>query len=537
MKNIHLVTIILVLLLSVVVYVFATGADVTKLARQYSLLGAAGCDTSFFNISPPPGQTFSAGCLEGNTQLYGTDNRYSIYRMPTYINNATYIKTSNSEIMHDQNLSWSITLNKPATVYIMSRHIPGVSAPDWIADDYQRRTDDAMNNIDQYLSRKNSSNLIGEYDIYSKEYPATNVTFFGAGDTTTPAYSMYVVALQPFDSNPDGDGGSTNPTPTPRPGTTNPPNPTNPPNTTAPPTTTSPPVSGDFPCGKFPNANPGCINVSYQSWFDNVAASETTMNVNYTPRLLHQHYDCAVPAARANGQYIKRGQKVVCQFTKYNSIIPSLGSNKGWYRTQNVGDTFEQFTMNLPACQSGKYQGKTCISENVHTIRDSDFSKATEMRLTPNAEFVGMGGQRHYLSTNWQTGIGYRSTSEVTARYWIGECGEYQRTILPNIDKYLKGNEAIPIVKGTITIPFETNGGCGSVHKTFAFLDPNQHVVNAGTQTGTTLMETNNQFKGNLTWDTTKTSNGVHNVLFINMEGKTNYVSASGVAIKFNVQN
>lgn len=296
-------------------------------------------------------------------------------------------------------------------------------------------------------------------------------------------------------------------------------------------------VSGDFPCGKYPNANAGCMNVSYQSWFDNVAATDETMSVNYTPRLLHQHYECAIPSARENGQYLRRGMKFVCSFVRYNSIIPYSSSNSAWYRTQNQGDTYEQFTLNMPPCQGSKYEGKQCVTENIHTVRDSDMSQATEIRSTPNAEFVGMGGQRHFLSTNWQTAIGYRSTSELTARYWIGECGEYQRTIMKSSDKFFRGNEAIPTVSGTVSVPFETNGGCGDRFKTFVFLDPSQHVRVAGTQTGTTLMEVNAHFNGNFNWDTTKTTNGVHTVLFINMEGKSNYVSASGVALKFNVQN
>jgi hypothetical protein len=164
-------------------------------------------------------------------------------------------------------------------------------------------------------------------------------------------------------------------------------------------------------------------------------------------------------------------------------------------------------------------------------------SSNTEMRLTPNANFTGMGGQRHFLSTNWQTGIGYRSSSELTARYWIGECQNYQRVIMRNSDKYMKGSEPIATVNGTITIPFTTNGGCGTQFKTYVFLDPSQHVRVAGTQTGRTIMETNGHFDGNLTFDTRTTSNGIHTLLFINEEGKSNYVSASGVAIKINIQN
>jgi hypothetical protein len=306
---------------------------------------------------------------------------------------------------------------------------------------------------------------------------------------------------------------------------------------TSTPQPTQPPVLGDFPCGKFPNASAGCMPVSYQSWFDNVPASSETMNVNYTPRLLHHHYECNVPAARANGQYLKQGMKIACQFVRYNSVIPFTAGNSGWYRSQSIGSTYEQFNMNLAPCQSNKYEGKECKSENVHTVRQSDMDKSTEIRYTPNADFVGLDNQRHFLSSNWQTAIGYRSSSEFTTRYWLGTCGTYQRVILKQVDKYMKGNEPIPTVKGTITIPFETNGGCGSQFKTFVFMDPSQHVTVAGAQTGTTLMETNSHFNGNLTWDTTKASNGLHSLLFINMEGTSKYVSASGVAVKYIVQN
>jgi 3-phytase len=337
----------------------------------------------------------------------------------------------------------------------------------------------------------------------------------------------YVIWFQNYSTAIPTAGNS--PTSTIRPSITN-----TPPVTTTP---TQPPVSGDFPCGKFPNASAGCMPVSYQSWFDNVPASSETMSVNYTPRLLHHHYECNVPAARANGQYLRKGMKIVCQFVRYNSVIPFTSSNSGWYRSQNQGSTYEQFNMNLSPCQSSKYLGKECKSENIHTVRDSDMSSATEIRYTPNANFVGLDNERHFLSSNWQTGIGYRSSSEFTTRYWLGTCGTYQRVILKQVDKYMKGSEPIPTVSGTITIPFETNGGCGSQFKTFVFMDPSQHVTVAGAQTGATLLETNSHFSGNLTWDTTKASNGLHSLLFINMEGTSKYVSASGVAVKYIVQN
>ncbi len=506
--------IVVVLVFVVVLLVFSGARGVFQ---RTDLTQAASCPADIASVTSFGGYTFSKQCLNINGQIYGTDSRYTFFRLDPAMQGGTYIQTPNAEIKDNPNLSWSVTLNQPGTLFIATRHVLQSSAASWITSQYTRQTDDNQSNVNQYLLRKNEQGLIGLYDIYKRQVSAGTYQMGPAADVPGNAYSMYLVIFVP--------SGSSTATPTP---TVNPTQTTNP---------TLPPVSGDLPCGRFPNASAGCMPVSYQSWFDNVPASAQTMNVNYTPRLLHQHYECNVPAVRANGQFLKEAMKISCTFVRYNSIIPFSSKNSAWYRSQNQGSTYEQFTMNMAPCQSTKYEGKECKTENIHTVRAGDFSKATEMRYTPNADFDGLDGQRHFLSSNWQTGIGYRSSSELTSRYWIGTCGTYQRLILKNADKYMKGSEPIPTVKGTITIPFESNGGCGDQFKTFVFLDPSQHVRVEGTQTGTTLMETNAHFNGNLTWDTTKTTNGVHSLLFINMEGTSKYVSASGVAVKYNVQN
>ncbi len=498
--------------------------------------------------------TFSTevGCIVPGLQeeVYLNDPQYTFYQVPSSLSTKAiaYIKTPNTSMMNITDLSWDAQITAASDVYIFYRKIPNttITPPAWITNAYTRQTPDSVSTLSPFLLRlkNNDSSQTGVYDVYKYN----NSGFLGVlhlaeaiPANNSFSYSMYLVGVVPLSAPTYSPTSSPalSPSATSAPSST--PNrsasPTAAPTRTPSPTGTLPPISGDFPCGRFPNASEGCMPVSYQSWFDNVPASNTTMNVNYTPKLLHQHYECAIPQTRANGRNLKGAMKISCIFVRYNSIVPFTGSNSGWYRSQNQGNTFEQFTLNLAPCQSTKYEGKECKTENVHTVRSGDFASATEMRYTPNANFVGMGGQRHFLSSNWQTGIGYRSSSELTTRYWLGECGTYQRLIMPTVDKFMTGSEPIATVRGTISVPFESNGGCGTVFKTFVFLDPSQHVTREGTQTGTTLFETNGHYKGSLSWDTTKTTNGVHSVLFINMEGTSKYVSASGIALRYNVQN
>ncbi len=157
----------------------------------------AACNSSFFTINNPSGLTFTKGCLLDNTKIYSTDSRFFFFQPSTAVNNAAFVQTSNSDIKDSASLSWSITLNTAANIYIMPRHIPGFSAPTWITSNYTRQTNDDLSQITQFMKRKNDQGLIGLYDIFTRTVPAGTVTLSGASDAQHPAYSMYVVALVP----------------------------------------------------------------------------------------------------------------------------------------------------------------------------------------------------------------------------------------------------------------------------------------------------------------------------------------------------
>lgn len=357
----------------------------------------------------------------------------------------------------------------------------------------------------------------------------------GASNTPIPAASNTPV---PAASSTPVPGVTTDPSATPIPAPSNTPI-TGPSNTPVP---NPDDPEGDFPCGIFPNANEGCVAVSYQGWFDDVAGNEDTMSVDYIPKLTHMHYDCSVPAYRPNGKWIDQGMDIPCKFIRYNHITDFNKANSSWYRTAKNSDVYEgPFVANLGKCQNGKYNGVECSSWNIHNIPDSVMNESNEIRMTPNIEFKGYkegdDEGRHFIAANWQTKSGSRSNDDLIARYWHDLCGTYQRVIVPKFYGFVDGNDSIPIVSGTFQLPFETTGGCGDSFKTFVFLDPKQHTGAEGSQTGVTLLEKEGQFKGSLEWDTTKTTNGVHSVLLINLEGTGEYVSAAGMGLRFNVQN
>lgn len=332
---------------------------------------------------------------------------------------------------------------------------------------------------------------------------------------------------------------------------------------TSPPTTpvVLPTVTGDFACGVYPNANPGCRAISYQAWMRDVPGTGTTvsvpngsggseqrfvetMNVNFTPLLCHWHIDYNVPYTDSK----RSAMAIPVNFTKYNCPDPN---NPEWMRAQDQGSTYEQFNVSFPACQSGPFEGKECKSQHVFHVRQSEFNHCTEIRFSPNDGNSPIADGRWYDSTNWQTCPGYRSSWELTNRE---NSGAYLRMILPEADKYLNGNDSIPTVSGNISIPVKTSGGTGGRMKVFVFMDPDQHKTVYGTQTGYTLMEHDGFFNGNFTWDTrtlpagklpngqstptgTRTPNGVHKFLFILMEGNAKQVKASGINLMMNVQN
>ncbi len=195
------------------------------------------CDNSFFTVSGPVEYTFEKSCLQHNTQLYTTDNRFLFFQPDIPYKDLAFVRTPNSEIKDSTALTWSITLQTAARVYIMPRHIPGLSAPGWITGGYTRSTNNDLSQISQYVKRKNELGLIGLYDLYSKTVPAGTLTLYGAADSQNPAYSMYIVALSPIYSSP-----SPSPTLTPSPTPTRSPSPTPTPSPSASPSPTATPI-------------------------------------------------------------------------------------------------------------------------------------------------------------------------------------------------------------------------------------------------------------------------------------------------------
>lgn len=72
------------------------------------------------------------------------------------------------------------------------------SSPSWISQQYTKQTNDDFTNLQQFVMRKNDQGLIGLYDIYKKNTVSTGTAnFSAASDTTTTAYSMYLISVKP----------------------------------------------------------------------------------------------------------------------------------------------------------------------------------------------------------------------------------------------------------------------------------------------------------------------------------------------------
>ncbi len=152
---------------------------------------SAACDTSFFTT------TMQKSCLVAGQQMYSDDSRFTFFNPASTYINLPYVQLGNASVKDLTTFDWGLTLQKAATVYIFTRHIPGIGVPNWISQNYTRGTTDDLSNINQYLLRKNEQGLIGLYDIWSKNYASgTNVQFHAASDAQNPAYSMYLVALK-----------------------------------------------------------------------------------------------------------------------------------------------------------------------------------------------------------------------------------------------------------------------------------------------------------------------------------------------------
>ncbi len=189
-------------------------------ARQTDSSYAAVCNKNAVSVQAPFSTTVN--CIADNGIMYLPDNQIpSIFQFfaiqPTY-QNAVFIQTPNTQIKDNTSLSWSVNTTSPGTLYLMTRHIPGISAPAWIRNNYNRLTNDDMSQVTQYFKRKNNQGLIGIYDIYAKDVNSGQINLQGASDAQSPAYSMYitVLALQSATatSNPTA---TTNPTNTPVP--------------------------------------------------------------------------------------------------------------------------------------------------------------------------------------------------------------------------------------------------------------------------------------------------------------------------------
>jgi hypothetical protein len=199
------------------IMVIALVATFSSNQLQKKDLTYAACDSSYFSINAPSGYTFSPSCIAENASIYSTDSRF-VFFLPGNLGNTSFIKTPNSEVKDNLNLSWSINLAKAATVYVMPRKIPGLTPPNWITSGYTKQTNDDFSQITQFFKRKNEQGLIGLYDIYSKSVNSGTVNFSGAADSQHPAYSMYVVAIaSQGGATPVATPGITPPTGTPGP--------------------------------------------------------------------------------------------------------------------------------------------------------------------------------------------------------------------------------------------------------------------------------------------------------------------------------
>lgn len=154
------------------------------------------CDSSFYTIQSPSEFNFSKGCITEGNLIYSTDSRFTFFQVKQELQNISFVQTSNIEIKDRNPLSWSVSLNRPAKIYILYRHIPGASVPDWITNSYQRETFD-LSKINTFFLRKNESGLIGLYDIYSKQSASDLVYFGSASSSLSKAFSMYVVGIVP----------------------------------------------------------------------------------------------------------------------------------------------------------------------------------------------------------------------------------------------------------------------------------------------------------------------------------------------------
>lgn len=185
---------------------------------------AASCGSNTYLLANFTDYQFSTGTVRPNEVIYNNDSRFSFFSVPDQLNNSEYVKTENVGLKDSINDNyWAVYMCKPGKVYVLYRRITGQTPPSWITSAYQKESPNSVNpsDLSQFVVRKNTSNALGLYDVYSRTLNSPDIVKFeGASSNQNQAHSMYIVALKP------NTGGST-PTNTPRPSTTSTPSVTN----------------------------------------------------------------------------------------------------------------------------------------------------------------------------------------------------------------------------------------------------------------------------------------------------------------------
>jgi 3-phytase len=242
-----------VLLISLIVASFIyTGAimvrnsNLSLMNADNSSAQAVACtqaDTNSFQIVQPQpniGDTFVKDCISVGKQIYTNEVRFTFFDVAGGLLpvGKPYIRTQNVATKNvSTNYNWGINVTNSAGAYVyvyQRRTVDTSTLLSWMNTTnprFVKVSPDGFSSsqLNQFLLRKNPSNLTGIYDVYRTQTPVTGQINLGPASTTNDnALSMYIAAVLPQ----TGGGQPTAPPNNP----TNPPNnPTNPPNPTAPP--------------------------------------------------------------------------------------------------------------------------------------------------------------------------------------------------------------------------------------------------------------------------------------------------------------
>ncbi len=103
-----------------------------------------------YSIYTPPGYAFIPRCFSQCKTIYSDDLRFTFFNTRSLFADMHYIQTGNVREKDDRDLSWSINLKSPATVFIFYRKIPGQAAPAWITQNYEKRTPNSFEDVSQF---------------------------------------------------------------------------------------------------------------------------------------------------------------------------------------------------------------------------------------------------------------------------------------------------------------------------------------------------------------------------------------------------